>query len=184
MSMVELLIAMTVLAVGMIGSMVMIQLGMQSNSRNQNDTEAVALDQEILEKFATLKNYPKTGTVTITDCGTGANQHLASLVQGASPNGAGATLYTTGNAPTPGQAGEIDWTAAAPTLATAGTAGYAMQFKTCTNDVFEVRWNVMDLPNTSRLSLLTVSARQTQVANSHSGMLYSVPVTLRTLIEE
>src|SRR6266849_3042589 len=68
-SIIELLIAMTVLTVGMLGSMIMILVGMQSNTRNKTDTSAVVLDQEILEKFATLKNYPKTGAVTIFDCG-------------------------------------------------------------------------------------------------------------------
>jgi hypothetical protein len=66
-----------------------------------------------------------------------------------------------------------------------------MQFQSCTGDAFEVRWNVMQLPSvtgpsgtlTSRLSLLTVSSRQTAAANSGQAMLYSPPVTVRTLIE-
>lgn len=48
MSIIELLVAMTVLTVGMLGSMIMILVGMQSNTRNKNDTSAVVLDQEIL----------------------------------------------------------------------------------------------------------------------------------------
>src|SRR6266478_3860373 len=61
MSLLELVIAMAVLTIGMMGSMVMILTGMQSNSRNKTDNTATVLDQEILEMFATLKQYPKTG---------------------------------------------------------------------------------------------------------------------------
>jgi Tfp pilus assembly protein PilV len=185
MSMIELLIAMTVLTVGMLGSMIMILTGMQSNTRNKNDTSAVVLDQEVLEKFATLKSYPKTGTATINDCAlNGASAHLASLVQAAAP-GAGATLYTAGTAPTPGQVGDIDWTQPAPALATAATAGYAMRYQTCSGDIYEVRWNIMEVsPNpSSRISMLTVSSRQISAGQTHNGMLFSVPTTLRTLIE-
>jgi Tfp pilus assembly protein PilV len=196
MGIIELLIAMTVLTVGMLGSMVMILVGMQSNTRNKNDTSAVVLDQEILEKFATLKNYPKTGTVNIYDCSTnGTNLHLASLVQGPSPTGNGATLYNAATAPTPGQVGDIDWTQAAPTLATGTVAGYAMSYQTCNGDIFEVRWNILQAPpcgslatcanptSTSRISLLTVSSRQISAAGNRNGMLFALPTTLRSLIE-
>ena len=196
MGIIELLIAMTVLTVGMLGSMLMILVGMQSNTRNKNDTSAVVLDQEILEKFATLKNYPKTGTVNIYDCATtGSNLHLASLVQGPSPTGNGATMYTAATAPTPGQLGDIDWTVAAPTFATGAIAGYAMSYQTCNGDVFEVRWNIMQAPpcgslatcanptSSSRISLLTVSSRQISAAGNRNGMLFAWPTTLRSLIE-
>jgi Tfp pilus assembly protein PilV len=61
MSLLELMIAMTVLTVGMLGSMVMILTAMESNSRNKTDNLATILDQEVMEKFATLNNYPKAG---------------------------------------------------------------------------------------------------------------------------
>jgi Tfp pilus assembly protein PilV len=184
MGLIELMIAMVVLMVGMLGSMIMVIAGMQSNTRNRNDTSAVVLDQEILEKFATLKNYPKTGTASIYDCAlTGANQHLAALVQAPAP-GAGAVLYTAGTAPTPVQVGDVDWTQPTPALATGAAQGYAMQYRTCNNDLYEVRWNVMEVsPNpTSRISLLTVSSRQVSAANGRAT-LFAPPTTLRTLIE-
>lgn len=188
MSLIELLIAMTVLAVGLLGCAVMILAGVQSNSRNKNDTTAVVLDQEILEEFATYKNYPTSGFVTITDCGVGAaSQHNASVVVGAPPNGAGATLYTATTAPLPSQVGGIDWTAAPPVYATSTTTGYAMNYQACNGDTFEVRWNVLQVnPNASgvsRISMLTVSARQTSAAAAHNATLYATPTTLRTLIE-
>jgi Tfp pilus assembly protein PilV len=186
MSLIELLIAMTILTVGMLGSMIMILVGMQSNTRNKTDSTAVVLDQEILEMFATLNNYPKTGAVTIFDCGLtagAANQHNATLVEGAAPAGAGAVLYTAATAPLPSQVGDIDWTQATPTLATSAVTGYAMRYQACNGDTYEVRWNVMQVNANSRDSLLTVSSRQLTAQNSNRTMLFSTPTTLRTLIE-
>jgi Tfp pilus assembly protein PilV len=190
MSMIELLIAMTVLAVGLLGCAVMILAGVQSNSRNKNDSTAVVLDQEILEEFATYANYPKQGFVVITDCGSSvasANAHNASVVEGAAGTGAGATLYTGATAPSTSQVGDIDWTAGAPTYATSTITGYAMTYLACNGDTYEVRWNIMQVtPNAnglSRISLLTVSSRQTSAANAHNALLFANPTTLRTLIE-
>jgi hypothetical protein len=136
--------------------------------------------------FATLPAYPKPGFVIIPDCGTAANTHEASLGQGAGPAGAGATLYTTATAPLPSMVGSIDWTQPTPALATAATQGYAMDYQACNGDVYEVRWNILELninPN-SRISLLTVSSRQTAAGAAHAAMLFATPTTLQTLIEQ
>jgi prepilin-type N-terminal cleavage/methylation domain-containing protein len=194
MTLIELMIAMTVMAIGLPACMLMILVGIQTNARNKTDTTATVLDQEVIEKFTTLQQYPKPGTVIIYDCalsGGQANQHSASLGQAPAP-GAGATTYT---APPPtgsgAQIGDIDWTAAAPTMATSTTAGYAMQYQTCSGDIYEVRWNIREIsPNpTSKVSLLTVSARQRAAIQADAGggqnraILYAKPVTLRTMIE-
>jgi prepilin-type N-terminal cleavage/methylation domain-containing protein len=188
MTLLELLVAMSVLTIGMLGSMIMILTGIQSNARNKTDSTAVVLDQEILEMFATLKNYPKPGWVTINDCALsagGANAHEASLAQAAGPAGAGAILYTAATAPLPSQVGDIDWTQPTPVLATSTVQGYAMRYQACNGDTYEVRWNVMEVsPNpSSRISMLTVSARQLAAQGSNNGMLFAPPSTLRTLIE-
>jgi prepilin-type N-terminal cleavage/methylation domain-containing protein len=193
MSLLELMIAMTVLTVGMLGSMVMILTAMESNSRNKTDNLATILDQEVMEKFATLNNYPKAGSATIYDCaltGGNADSHLVSLGQGTYASGGnGALLYTSSTAPAGYNVGDIDWSQATPTLATSTTAGYAMLYRTCSGDNYEVRWNIMDANSSiptgtvSRISLLTVSARETAAKGSPLGMLYAPPTTLRTLIE-
>jgi type II secretory pathway pseudopilin PulG len=185
-SMLELLIAMTVLAIGMLGCVVMILAGVQSNSRNKNDSAAVVLDQEILEMFATYKNYPTSGFVAITDCGVGlTSTHNASVVEAAGPAGAGATLYTGATAPQPSNVGDINWTQPSPAFATSAVTGYAMQYQTCNGDTYEVRWNVMEVsPNpASRISLLTVSSRQVSAGATHNATLFATPTTLRTMIE-
>jgi Tfp pilus assembly protein PilV len=192
MGLIELMIAMTVLTVGMLGSMVMIITGMESNTRNKRDNAATILDQELLETFATLNNYPKTGSVRITDCAlstSNGNLHLANLAQGAYPAGAGATLITSSTASGGTAIGDIDWTQATPTLATSTVTGYAMMYQTCGGEIYEVRWNIMDantsIPSgtVSRLSVLTVSSRLTTNVNGTNGMLFALPTTLRTMIE-
>ena len=199
-TLVELMFAIAVLAIGMLGAIGLMVMGMQSNSRNKTDTTATVLDQEIIEFYSTLKSYPKdpVGGVDIKDCGlNGTDDHKTDLGQalgtGAPASGVGATLYTAATAPTPAQMGDIDWTQPAPALATGGNVGYAMDYVTCSGDVYEVRWNVMDLAPAagvkSHLSLLTVSARplSANVATANGAqnraILYAVPVTLRSLIE-
>lgn len=191
-SIIELLIAMTVLTVGLLGSMIMLLMGMQSNSRNKTDTTAVILNQEILEKFAALQKYPKPGgSINIYDCSTSAgpsgNYVQASIASGAPPAGAGATLYTTATAPTPVQVNDVNWTATAPTQATSTTAGYMMKYTTCSGDVYQVQWNILKID--SRLTMLTVSTRETADINATSNnagnraLLYAPPITLHALIE-
>jgi len=191
MTLIELMIAMTVMAIGLPACMMMILVGMQTNSRNKTDTTATILDQEITEKFSTLKAYPKPTFVTIYDCALSAgsaNAHNASLGAGAAPAGSGAALYAGASA---SEVGNIDWTQAAPAMATSTAQGYAMQYQTCSGDIYEVRWNVMEIsPNpNSRISLLTVSARPRTAVQADAGgasnraILYARPVTLKTLIE-
>jgi prepilin-type N-terminal cleavage/methylation domain-containing protein len=174
MTMLELLIAMAILAVGMTGAMGMILAGVKSNARNKNDTAAVVLDQQILELFGTYRSYPTTGSVSITDCGANAatNTHLASVVGAIAP-GNGAVLTATG---------DIDWTQPAPALAGA-TPGYDMIYRTCNGDTFEVRWNVTMIDGETNIAALTVSSRQISSAGSNGTMLFSIPTTLRTIID-
>ena len=197
-TLVELMIAIAVLAIGMLGAMVLMLMGMQSDSRNKADTTATVLDQQVIELYSTLKTYPQPGTVTITDCAlTGSNTHLADLGQGASPTGNGATLFTSSTAPTTAQIGDVNWSSPVTTLATASQPGYAMEYQTCSGDIYEVRWNVMNLTpatppagSTGRLSLLTVSARQKAAVSATAAnagnvpVLYAVPVTLRSMIAQ
>jgi prepilin-type N-terminal cleavage/methylation domain-containing protein len=199
-TLIELMIAIAVLAIGMLGAIGLMIMGMQSNSRNKTDTTATVLDQEIIEFYSTLKSYPKDplGSVDIKDCALNGNDdHKTDLAQalgtGAPATGLGATLYTAATAPTPAQIGDIDWTQPAPALATGANVGYAMNYVTCSGDIYDVRWNIMDLAPAagvnSHLSLLTVSARpkSATVASTNGAqnraILYAVPVTLRSLIE-
>jgi len=183
MTMLELLIAMAILAIGMTGAMGMILAGVQSDARNKNDTAAVVLDQELLETFATFRTYPLSGSLAVNDCSTGATSlKLANVVGSTAAGGLGAAVVTAGT-----NIGDIDWTQPAPTLATSTTPGYAMDYQTCNGDTYEVRWNITKINannNVSQLSHLTVSSRQTAAAGSHQAILFAVPVSVHTLIED
>jgi hypothetical protein len=154
------------------------------------------LDQEVIELYSTLKTYPQPGTVKIYDCAlNGNNYHLANLGKGAGPAGNGATLYTAGTAPTTAQVGDVNWSQPVTTLATTAVPGYAMEYQTCSGDIYQVRWNVMDLTpavppagSSGRLTLLTVSSRQksavvaTAAGAQNRAILFSIPVTLRSML--
>src|SRR5260370_38744571 len=88
MSLLELVIAMTVLTVGMLGLMIMILTGMQSNSRNKTDTTATRLDQQTLQALATLQNYPQPGLHATYDSSGNSGKGLASYRPGTDASGA------------------------------------------------------------------------------------------------
>jgi prepilin-type N-terminal cleavage/methylation domain-containing protein len=193
-TLIEMMIAIAVLSVGMLGAMAMMLMGMQTNTASKTDTTATVLDQEVIELYSSLKVYPPPGAIAIYDCAlTGGNTHLADFTPLGVGTSSGATLYTAGTAPSSSQIGDIDWTAPVTTLATGATQGFAMDYQTCSGDVYEVRWNMTDFSPAgsvdSQLLLLTVSARQRSavVANTsgakNRAILYAVPTTLRTLIE-
>lgn len=192
----ELMIAISVLGIGMLGAMTLMLMGMQTNSASKTDTTATVLDQEIIEMYSTLKTYPLPGTVNIYDCAlNGNNFHMADLGKGAAPNGNGAVLYTSATAPTTAQIGDVNWSQPVTTLATTTVPGYAMEYQTCSGDIYEVRWNVTDLTpaappagSSGRLTLLTVSARQksavvaTTAGAQNREVLFAFPVTLRSML--
>ena len=180
-SMIELLIAMMVLAIGMMGSMVLVRTAIVNINRNKLDTTSTALAQMVLEQ---IESRPSTtnNVFTITDC-TGVVSNV-NPAPGASPNGAGARIIQ--SSPPPGQnIGDIDFTQDF----TAVPVGYAMQYVTCgpaagtpgaaagPQVTYEIRWNVTTM--TGFTKLVTVSARK-RIATSTSALpFFSVPYTLR-----
>ena len=182
-SMIELLIAMMVLAVGMMGSMILVRTAIVNNNRNKLDTTSTALAQMVLER---IQSRPATSNAvfTITDCtGVASNVNPA---PGGSPNGAGAKIIQ--SSPPPGQSiGDIDFTQDL----TAVPAGYAMQYVTCgpapgalgaaagPQVTYEIRWNVTTM--TGFTKLVTVSARKRIATNTSALPFFSVPFTLRGL---
>jgi prepilin-type N-terminal cleavage/methylation domain-containing protein len=168
MSMVEVLIAMLVLVVGMMGSMILVRTAIVNNNRNKLDTTSTALAQMVLEQITSRQATANTNII-INDC-TGVARTI-------NPNVGGATLIAAGF-----NQGNIDFTqnlAAVP-------AGYSMQYITCGNAnaqvTYEIRWNVTAM--TVFTKLVTVSARK-QIATATGSLPYfSVPVTLRGIAGE
>jgi Tfp pilus assembly protein PilV len=177
MSLLELMFAGFVLTVGMLGSLILITTAMQSNNRNRFDSTGTMVAQLVMEHINTMPTNqidPATGNlvtqIPITDCATSA--HAAetwnvSVVGGPVGAGNGATIA----------GAEIDWTqtyAAVPT-------GYKMRYWSCGDVVWEVRWNIQQLSNLTKV--IIVSSRQSGTANAtvKTGMIFAPPVTLRTV---
>ena len=180
-SMVELLMAMLVLAVGMMGSMILVRTAIVNNNRNKLDTTSTALAQMVLEQ---INSRPVTtaSNIIIFDC-TGVARTI-NPNGAAGPNGAGAAIIQA--SPPPGQTvGDISF---AQNFADV-PVGYAMQYVTCGaaagtpgaaaggQVTYEIRWNVTTMTGFTRL--VTVSARK-QIAPGTSALpFFSIPFTLR-----
>ncbi|HLZ00210.1 MAG TPA: prepilin-type N-terminal cleavage/methylation domain-containing protein [Candidatus Angelobacter sp.] len=159
-SLIEMMIAVLVLTVGILGTMIMVVAGLQRNTANRVDTTATNAAQAVMEEIAgaTANANP---TLTITDC-LGNNLSINTAVGG----------------PVSTSTGDIDFTQAI-------VNGYQMNYTICgTNGVqtvYDVRWSITAVGTQGFGKLVTVSARQPFVAGSN-GLLGIRPITLRTVI--
>jgi prepilin-type N-terminal cleavage/methylation domain-containing protein len=168
MSLIEMMIALAVLAIGMSALLGLIVTAIGNNNKAKADTGGTLVAQMVVEQMLA---QPSSTALTIQDCN--ATNWAISSVPGASP-GSGATLTS---------AGGVDFT-----QAFAGVpANYKMQFRSCGAGggwtVYDVRWNVQTI--TTRSRMVTVSARpigaDTAVSYAKARM-FQVPVTLKTIV--
>lgn len=172
-TLIELMVAMFMLAVGMGAMLVLFMNSTVSNNRNVRDTSSTLLAQMILEQIAS-QHINSNATIVVTDCA--GTQWTIATAGGAAPNGAGANLDQNVNSLT---YGGIDQTQAYNAI----TANYAMQYTDCDPNgqqaVYEVRWNVTTI-TANAMRLITVSARQANLnSNQLGGARFAIPVTLR-----
>jgi prepilin-type N-terminal cleavage/methylation domain-containing protein len=161
MTLIELLIAMTVLAVGMGGMVAVFAAAIGGNGKAKFDTAGTMLAQTVLERIG-AQPANSAANITMTDCNPGGafNWTIATAP-------GGALLDANYN---------IDWInqtyAAVP-------VNYKMQFVACGNNgrqvTFEVRWTVQAISANTRL--ITVSARPAAAGNQ--SVLFAQPITLR-----
>jgi Tfp pilus assembly protein PilV len=171
-SLLELMFAGFVLTVGMLGSLIMILNAMQSNSRSKFDSTGTMVAQLVMEHINTMPTNQTSGGVLvtqipITDCATASHAAQTWNVSVVGTGGQGAAV----------SGSEIDWTqnyAAVPN-------GYKMQYWSCGDVVWEVRWHINQISTLTKI--IIVSARQSGTANASvkSGFIFSPPVTLRTV---
>lgn len=174
MTLVELMIAMLILAIGLGGLVNVLVVAVETDNKNSKDTSATLLAQMVLEQISA--QHPNSNApISITDCA--GNSWTVATTGGASPNGAGATLVT--NSASVGYGG-IDQTQAYSSI----TANYAMQYVDCGGvgntgipTTYDVRWNVMTV-DANYTRLITTSARQLG-ANKLGGAQFALPVNLR-----
>jgi len=176
---IELLIAMLVLTIGLLGGMVILTVAVASNAQAKFDTSAVSLAQSTMDKILALSAVAAAPTTSVTDC-NGVVHTVNSAVAANAPTGAPTTTI---NGIANGTQ-VIDFTAAPVanysmqyTMCAAGGAGYVGQ-----PQVYDVRWNISPGPTPSTQLVLVAAKNMSEVGNGGSQSRYfAVPITLRAL---
>jgi prepilin-type N-terminal cleavage/methylation domain-containing protein len=173
MSMIELMIAMVVLAIGLGALSSLFVLASATDNKNSRATSSALLAQKVIEQI-NAQNANVGTAIVMTDCA--GNQWNVLGAGGAAPVGAGATLTTNATSPYYGGIDPTQGFGAVPN-------GYKMQFVDCAvngrQGVYDVRWNVITLNQYARM--ITVTARQLGPANRLGNKLFALPVTVRTI---
>ncbi|HUS18864.1 MAG TPA: hypothetical protein VMZ25_04395 [Terriglobales bacterium] len=164
---IELLMAMTLLTVGLSAILGLIAVAMGSNNRNKKDTTAILLAQNVIELLANVPASVDNRTITLTDCA--GNVWNISTTPGGAPLESGTT--------------NIDFSSAYT------TDGYSMRYVTCGTAgqmaIYDVRWNI-DHPTSGStqtfLKRATVAARQTGGSEKSSALLFAMPVQIKTVM--
>jgi prepilin-type N-terminal cleavage/methylation domain-containing protein len=184
MTLIELLIALTILVIGMGGVMIMIATAIAQNNGTKHDSTATMLAQMVTEQILSVPanlNPPVGGAVNPVETDCAGVAHPIPVAGAAGPLGAGALLVPQ-PAPAGRVAGDIDITQAFAAVPVDGTgARYAMQWVACGDagrqPTYDVRWNVQTLSINTKL--VTVAARRRDTGRTAIG--FNVPVTLRTI---
>jgi Tfp pilus assembly protein PilV len=175
-SLLELMLAFLVLAIGLGGITQLLVTAIATDNRNSKDTTATLLAQKVIEQIASV-NPAALNNVTVTDCA--GNVWTVSTTDAAGPAGAGANLVTSTSS---FSYGAIDQTQSYSTI----PAGYSMQYVDCSSAggtpiTYDVRWNIMTLRSGST-RLITASARPlASSANQLGGRYFAIPVNLRSI---
>ena len=160
---IELLMAMTLLTIGLSAIMGLIVIAMGSNNRNKKDTTAILLGQNVLELLANVPSSVDNRLINLADCG--GNTWQISTAPGGEPLVTGTT--------------NIDWTSSYT------DAGYSMRYVTCgpagQQASYDVRWNIDHPSGNTFLKRITVSARQMGGTEKSSALLFAAPVTLKSV---
>jgi len=157
---IELMIAMFVLAVGILASMSLVVMAINGNFRSKQQSNSVALAQMVTEKIMSIPAWTSP-TLTLTDC-TGTNFSIATAAGGGALNSSGDMDYT--------QAKVTNYNMA---YTDCGTANRQM--------VYDVRWQITSVSTYAKL--LTVSARLNSVTNgATSGAAFGPVVTIKTIV--
>ena len=173
MTLVELMIAMVILAIGFGALTTLLTVAMATDNKNSRDTTATLLAQMVIEQI-TAQHPASNAAITVADCA--GNTWTINTQGGASPNGTGANLVTSSSAVGYGGIDQSQNYTAIP-------AGYAMKFVDCTSNgpatTYDVRWNVINIdPSFTRL--VTASARLSN-GSALGGITFAMPVTLRAV---
>ncbi|MGZ4858078.1 MAG: type IV pilus modification PilV family protein [Candidatus Angelobacter sp.] len=160
-SLIELIVAMAVLAVGLLGGIAVIAVSTANNGRSKLHSTAIILAQSTMEKIVAIPKGAVLTQTTLTDCG--GTPHT---IETAVPAGGGPALIDSG-----AFAGTIDFSK--PPM-----DNYSMRYVICStggNVGYDVRWRIEAGPTPST-QLVTVSAKPLVAAGAAQFIL---PFTLR-----
>lgn len=165
MSLAELMVAMVVLTIGVLGGMALVVTAIGDNGRNRQASNATVVAQMVTEKIISVPANTSP-TLTINDC-TGT---ASSINTAGSAGGAGATLLSTGT---------VDFS---QTLGGAGApVGYYMAFTDCGTSqrqaTYDIRWRIQTI--SPYVKLITVSTRLRNAGNDQK--VFALPVTIRSM---
>ena len=157
MTLIELMIAMVVLLVGLVGSMSLVAISMGGNGRSRQQSNSTVISQMTSEKISSQK-ASLSQNLTVIDCA-----------------GNSSTLYTTAGGSPLATSGDVDFSQAAVT-------GYQMVYTDCGTSGrkinYDVRWNITQPSPYTKLVIVS-----TKMQNAGNDLKYfSLPVTVRTLI--
>jgi prepilin-type N-terminal cleavage/methylation domain-containing protein len=157
MTLIELMIAMVVLLVGVIGSLALIGYAIGGNNRNKQQSNATVIAQMMSEKISSQKATVSNNLV-VTDC-----------------TNTSSTVYTAAGGGSLTSSGDVDMTQAAVT-------GYQMYYTDCgTNGrqmVYDVRWTITQ--PTAYTKLIVVTAKMKGAGTD--SKVFSLPVSIRSLV--
>jgi prepilin-type N-terminal cleavage/methylation domain-containing protein len=177
-TLIELMIAMTVLAVGLAGIMAIVVAALYGNSRNRTDTAATMISQMVIEQMADMPSTPDQNFV-ITDC-SGVDWKVTTAAGGAALKGNNGATWV---------ASDIDFNTAAAYGAAPGN-GWGMAYASCATNgspglVYDVRWNTV-LTGGGFTKNVVVAARiagnGTNTAGGANNIYFSIPVQLKTVL--
>jgi prepilin-type N-terminal cleavage/methylation domain-containing protein len=160
MTMIELMIAMVVLAVGIVGSMALVVRAIGGDAASKQLTNSTAVAQMVTERIMAVPANTNT-ILTITDC--------TNTVYNVNTNPGGPAVTSSG---------DLDFTAST-------MAGYYMPYTDCGTAnraaAWDVRWNIAAIAGSSGYAkILTVSAQLKSAGNNR--MVFAPVVTIRTII--
>jgi len=172
----ELLVAIIVLAIGMGGILILLVGAMYTNNRSGNDTTSTMAAEHIIEQISS-QAANAAAPLTVTDCaGTSWTINTA-----AAPYGAGNSGSYGGNGAQVTSTGTVDWTQAYSGV----PVGYAMQYVACgaaaQRITYDIRWNAIALNATNNSSRMIVVSARPSGSPTVGGLRYVIPVNLRTI---
>ncbi len=161
-SLLEVTMAMAILALGLLGSIVVIGVATANNGRSKLHSTAITLAESTMEKIVTIGSKA-TGTAAqtrISDCA--GNTFTIETAQGGAPLISDGAFGKTVNYSQP------------------PLTNYSMNYVMCSSGggvTYDVRWNI-DQGYTNSTQIVTVSARPLPGAAAAAAQL-TLPVTLR-----